>query len=673
MKNFSFRTLGVLIIFSNCIYGTGAPAADPPAFGWPYNSPALFRTTAGFDLDPATSDRADWTGWKSADPTGGSGHSYDGHAGTDLGVPTGTSVFASAAGNVYALRESVPNDDHSDTGNYIILNNPNVGGRAYQTLFWHLQQNGVIPASTGVNITKGQQIAFSDNTGNSTGPHLHYEIELLGEDSTCPYYHCWWENDEFYYGDQYPCLVYLAVNPTDGLNCREGASTSYNIVTSWPYLAKAVGSQRNGWWRVFLPLPQAWVVESRNAAGNLSPSYSETGTWSNSTARSNASEPEDDPNRTSLTALGSRVSTFGTTGDAGDTATFNFTVPNQRGNYDVYATWPSDANAANVTYRINDASGAHNVVVNQSPAAAVSAGTGTKADPYRILSNPYVANHTTVGAPDEWTSYSPTGSGIPENGPERLYRFDLTATGEVTIDVTHTGYPTKDIDLQLLTSASPGSCIARADFTISQTLAAGTYYIAADSYGSNNNAATAYTIRVEFNGVEPFADSWTKLGTFTYAANGVGSVQVQESSVTGKVDSSKPAKVYADAIKIVPRITYRSAWFSDGFASRIDTSATPVPSVVIKTDKTAYNDSNIMAEAAEVPIYSAAAAGTSNSSAIVGKAVTGQRFVLLSRSGDWYQVQLTNGTSAQTGWILGDHLYAYKQNLASSVADWNLY
>jgi hypothetical protein len=385
------------------------------------------------------------------------------------------------------------------------------------------------------------------------------------------------------------------------------------------------------------------------------------------------SEPLGDANRTTFAATGSRVSTFTSTGDAADVATFTFTAPNQRGNYDVYATWPGDANAQNVTYRVVDSNGSSDVLVNQTPVDPTGAGTGTKADPYRIRTNPYIVNHTTVGAPTDWANYSPTGTGINESGPERLYRFDLTVACSVTIDVTHTGYPSKDIDIHLLTAASNTSCIARDDFTITTSLGPGTYYISADTFGGSG-AATPYTLRVEFNNPQPFANAWVKLGTFLYAANAAGSVQVRESSVTGKVDGALPGKVYADAIKLVPRSTQRSGWFSDTLSARINTATTPVPSVIVKTDKTAYSNTQLFSEFVEVPIYAAPGSGTSNSNAIVGKAITGQRFALLARSGDWYQVQLTNGTAATTGWMLGDNLVAYKQNLVTSaVAGWELY
>jgi murein DD-endopeptidase MepM/ murein hydrolase activator NlpD len=46
-------------------------------------------------------------------------------------------------------------------------------GNGFQTLYAHLQTAYVNP---GESVTKGQQIAEMGSTGNSTGPHLHFEL-----------------------------------------------------------------------------------------------------------------------------------------------------------------------------------------------------------------------------------------------------------------------------------------------------------------------------------------------------------------------------------------------------------------------------------------------------------------------------------------------------------------
>jgi len=656
------------------------PAQPAPPFGWPFANPT-YNVTAGFDLDRVSGPRADWTGWRSDEPTPGSGHAYDNHSGHDFGMATGTNLYAPAAGRVNAIRESVPNDDHSDTGNYLILDHraatgTSVGGRDYRTRYWHLSQNGVVPTAVGAAVSKGSIIAQSDNTGNSTGPHLHYAISLYsGDQQTCAFYHGWWENDEFYTADGRPCIVYVD-SGSEFLNVREGNSTAYNVITSLPPSVRMVATQKFGWWRVMLPLPPARAYEARSNVGGLAGGYFDAGTWTDWASKSIVSDPIGEANRTVLTGSGSRASTFVTTGDAADVATYSFTLPFQRGLYDIYATWPPDANAAGVTYRVAHSGGSTDVSVNQRGNTA-PAGNGTKASPYLIARNPYVANHTTVGAPDEWNLYSPQGNTLAEEGPENLYRFDLIKSGTVTITVDHTGYPTKDVDIHLLNAPSPGACIQRADWTLtSAVLPAGTYYIACDSYGTGaagNAAASPYTLKVEFSEDQPFPDSWVHLGRFTYAVGATGSVQVLEGTVTGKVDSAVPGRVVADAIKVVPVITRRTGWASNSFATRINTATTPIASVVIKTDATANGNSNSMDAYAEVPIHETAGSGISNASPIVGKAVTGQRFVCTAHSGDWYQVYLTNGTAATRGWILGNHLIGYHLDQTSEVSDWSLY
>jgi murein DD-endopeptidase MepM/ murein hydrolase activator NlpD len=53
-------------------------------------------------------------------------------------------------------------------GNLVIVENG-----AYRTYYAHLSS---IPVSVGDTVRAGTTIGLSGNTGNSTGPHLHYEI-----------------------------------------------------------------------------------------------------------------------------------------------------------------------------------------------------------------------------------------------------------------------------------------------------------------------------------------------------------------------------------------------------------------------------------------------------------------------------------------------------------------
>lgn len=89
------------------------------------------------------------------------------HQGIDWGVPQGTSVMASCGGVV------VRSGWFSGYGICVDVQHPN----GMMTRYAHLSKTLV---SVGQSVTQGQQIARSGNTGNSTGPHLHFEIRVGG-------------------------------------------------------------------------------------------------------------------------------------------------------------------------------------------------------------------------------------------------------------------------------------------------------------------------------------------------------------------------------------------------------------------------------------------------------------------------------------------------------------
>ncbi|MCX8513745.1 MAG: LysM peptidoglycan-binding domain-containing M23 family metallopeptidase [Candidatus Pacebacteria bacterium] len=84
----------------------------------------------------------------------------------DIGAPVGTPVLASAGGVVLLARNTGYNGGY---GTYIIISHPN----GTQTLYGHLSR---LNTQTGDNVSQGQIIGFSGNSGRSTGPHLHFEI-----------------------------------------------------------------------------------------------------------------------------------------------------------------------------------------------------------------------------------------------------------------------------------------------------------------------------------------------------------------------------------------------------------------------------------------------------------------------------------------------------------------
>lgn len=90
------------------------------------------------------------------------------HGGVDFSVPKGTPVRASESGKVI-LRKTL---DYS-YGYYILIDHQN----GYQTLYAH---NSQLLVNLGDYVTRGQVIAYSGSTGNSTGPHCHFELRKNG-------------------------------------------------------------------------------------------------------------------------------------------------------------------------------------------------------------------------------------------------------------------------------------------------------------------------------------------------------------------------------------------------------------------------------------------------------------------------------------------------------------
>jgi murein DD-endopeptidase MepM/ murein hydrolase activator NlpD len=90
-----------------------------------------------------------------------------GYNGVDFGAPIGTQVIASASGTVIVAKDA--NKWNGGYGYYVVIEHEN----GTQTLYAHLSKLNV---DVGQNVSQGEQIALSGNTGRSTGPHLHFEV-----------------------------------------------------------------------------------------------------------------------------------------------------------------------------------------------------------------------------------------------------------------------------------------------------------------------------------------------------------------------------------------------------------------------------------------------------------------------------------------------------------------
>jgi len=89
------------------------------------------------------------------------------HAGIDVGAGTGAPIRAAKAGSV------IHAGGLGGYGNAVILDH----GGGFTTLYAHQSRLGT---SEGQQVTQGQVIGYVGSTGNSTGPHLHFETRVDG-------------------------------------------------------------------------------------------------------------------------------------------------------------------------------------------------------------------------------------------------------------------------------------------------------------------------------------------------------------------------------------------------------------------------------------------------------------------------------------------------------------
>ena len=97
---------------------------------------------------------------------------FPGHNGVDFGIPNGTPIVAAARGTV----DKVSFED-GGYGNYVKLKHMD-GAIPYYTYYAHLMQASV---NAGQSVEAGVVIGFSNNTGASTGPHLHFGLRLASQ------------------------------------------------------------------------------------------------------------------------------------------------------------------------------------------------------------------------------------------------------------------------------------------------------------------------------------------------------------------------------------------------------------------------------------------------------------------------------------------------------------
>ncbi len=127
---------------------SGSNVNTSSSFRWPLNVSGVITSTFGYRDQPTA---------------GASTY----HKGIDIAAPTGTAVVASAGGTVTTASYQ------SAAGNYIMVYH----GNSTYTVYMHLS---AIYVSAGDTVSKGQTIGAVGSTGVSTGPHLHFGVNVNG-------------------------------------------------------------------------------------------------------------------------------------------------------------------------------------------------------------------------------------------------------------------------------------------------------------------------------------------------------------------------------------------------------------------------------------------------------------------------------------------------------------
>jgi murein DD-endopeptidase MepM/ murein hydrolase activator NlpD len=98
---------------------------------------------------------------------GGGRWSSGQHTGLDFAAPTGTPVFSALAGKVVEAGWG------GAYGNHVVVKHDGT-----KTLYAHLNSVGV---KKGQSVLRGERIGSVGSTGNSSGPHLHFEVLRKGD------------------------------------------------------------------------------------------------------------------------------------------------------------------------------------------------------------------------------------------------------------------------------------------------------------------------------------------------------------------------------------------------------------------------------------------------------------------------------------------------------------
>src|ERR1043165_1044528 len=183
------------------------------------NDCGFYTISAGVDHDTTSSNLKDYhCGTKT----------YDGHRGIDIPIypfrfykmdNNQVEVIAAAAGTIL-YKEDGNFDKNCATNNLdanaIIITHAD----GSQTHYWHMKSGSLTAKTVGQTVTAGEYLGVVGSSGNSSGPHLHFEVWAGSTVSTmidpfsgnCGLANSWWASQQAYNN---PTAIKVSVNTTD--------------------------------------------------------------------------------------------------------------------------------------------------------------------------------------------------------------------------------------------------------------------------------------------------------------------------------------------------------------------------------------------------------------------------------------------------------------------------
>lgn len=113
---------------------------------------------------------------------------YNGHRGTDILASSGSNIYSGDSGSVYTRNDGCPTVGFVGStcgggfGNYAKINN----GNSWYSVFAHMT-NGTVAVSVGQAVSCGTYLGKSGSSGNSSGYHLHFEVQKYSYPQNDPF------------------------------------------------------------------------------------------------------------------------------------------------------------------------------------------------------------------------------------------------------------------------------------------------------------------------------------------------------------------------------------------------------------------------------------------------------------------------------------------------------